>query len=62
MSWVELGEVTCRGHVSYQGKSALTEWQRAVRENDKGNGFNIRASSAKRRCQLIIKLKANKCY
>ena len=31
--------------------------------NGKGDGVNVKASSrAKRRCQLIVRLKANKCY
>ena len=63
VSWVELGEVTCRGHVSYQEKSAFTGWRGIVGRNGKSDGFNVRASlRAKHRYQLIVRLKANKCY
>ena len=44
MSCVELGEVTYRGHVSYQGKSVFTKWRETIKRNGKGDGFNMRAS------------------
>ena len=53
----------CRGHVSYQGESAFTRSRRAVKGIDKGDGFNVRTFlRVKCRCQLILRLKANKCY
>ena len=51
--WVELNWV--RSH------AGVTCWQRAVGRNDKGDRFNVRAFlRAKRRCQLIVRLKAIK--
>ena len=45
--------VACRGHASCSGWSAFTD----------GRSFNSTDSSrVKRRCQLVIRLKANKCY
>ena len=41
----------------------FTRWRGTVWGNGKGDGFNVRASlRAKRRYQLIERLKANKYY
>ena len=58
-SW---GEVTCKGHVQRLSAGDM-QFARSDLHLQMGGGFNSTNSfRVKRRCQLLVRLKANKCY